>query len=442
MRAAAVALFLALALSTVAGCGSTTVPTPTSLAWSAKLCDDIVFAASFLENKLPAHVYCLNADGSGLRPLTGIRHPLDATDHWEIRPQWSPDGSRIAMVSPAQQGILIVQPDGIVVRVAASLDYEAEQWPVWSPDGSRLAYVDPEQGISVVDANGLHPHQVAPPTARFPRWSPDSSTIAYVKTVASAPAATSTMPADTPAQSSVMIVDADGGEPRSLMRREATVGTLGAGSPGFEMPVWSPDGSMVAVHWNDVIFREERIDFVNALIAATVNDWHEFVYEERNASGPGIWSRDGRQLYYPGTGPRDVHPGIYVINADGTGKRKLIDAQDPYGLTLSPDGSRIAYADDAGVFVLHLDGAISRRIASWDDDGTLAGWSPAGDRLLFWVVTGSGYVVSDFFMDAIVELRIVNTDGTGQKTIAEDMFLDSMSSVIPAHAEWRPEPGE
>lgn len=85
MRALVVVLILSIASLAAAACGTfgqgDSAPSPTaSRAWSAQLCDEIMFAKSFVANKLPTHTYCVNADGSGFRPLTDIRHPLDTTD--------------------------------------------------------------------------------------------------------------------------------------------------------------------------------------------------------------------------------------------------------------------------------------------------------------------------------------------------------------------------
>lgn len=340
------------------------------------------------------------------------------------------------MVSPTQQGILIVQPDSAVVGVAASANHEVWQWPVWSPDGSRLAYVDPEHGISVVDSSGLHPRRIAPPCALRPSWSPDGSKIAYIRTMASTEGTTSVASADTPADTELIAVSAEGGDPVSLIRRTATVGTLRAGSAEFGTPAWSPDGSTIAVHWEDVRFAEPESASVDAILAATQDGEREFVYAERNASGPGVWSLDGLAFYYPGAGPIGDQPGIYRANADGTGQHLVSVAQHPWDLMLSPNGSQLAYADRAGVFVLSLDDAIRRRVVSWDEGGDLTGWSPEADRLLFWVQTDQAW--SDLIPDRILHLRVVNADGSGLTTIARRVILDSFSPLSDVHAEWRP----
>jgi TolB protein len=84
-------------------------------------------------------IYVLNVDGSDLHGVTPIR--LNAGN-----PDWSPDGKRIAFNSfyggPRPPEIYTVRPDGSGLRRlrrepknSYSLD------PVWSPDGGRLAFV-------------------------------------------------------------------------------------------------------------------------------------------------------------------------------------------------------------------------------------------------------------------------------------------------------------
>ena len=80
-----------------------------------------------------------------------------------------------------------------------------------------------------------------------------------------------------------------------------------------------------------------------------------------------------------------VAPGgpIYVINADGSGLRRVAEAGlDP---TWSPDGSRIAFVDwrtPAGIYVVNADGSGLYRLF----DGQLIrhpDWSPDGKRIIF-----------------------------------------------------------
>jgi Tol biopolymer transport system component len=68
------------------------------------------------------------------------------------------------------------------------------------------------------------------------------------------------------------------------------------------------------------------------------------------------WSPTGRQLAFQSVS------GIWVINADGTGRRQLtFGGRDPIW---SPDGSRIAYLDEDSLHVADLDGTHVRTLGT------------------------------------------------------------------------------
>lgn len=77
---------------------------------------------------------------------------------------------------------------------------------------------------------------------------------------------------------------------------------------------------------------------------------------------------------------------IYIVNADGSGFRRLTDGIDP---VLSPDGTRVAYARwgaPHGVFILDLRTGAEQRIASVNRPRGPT-WSPDGLRVAFTHVT-------------------------------------------------------
>jgi len=73
---------------------------------------------------------------------------------------------------------------------------------------------------------------------------------------------------------------------------------------------------------------------------------------------------------------------IYVINADGTGLRRLTDGLDP---TWSPDGKRVAFArwrDPRGIYVIDEDGRNETLLFGWSQAKAPA-WSPDGGHIVF-----------------------------------------------------------
>jgi len=73
---------------------------------------------------------------------------------------------------------------------------------------------------------------------------------------------------------------------------------------------------------------------------------------------------------------------IYVINADGSGLRRLTDGMDP---AWSPDGTKVAFArwrDPRGIYVIDEDGRNETLLFGWSKAKAPA-WSPDGSRIAF-----------------------------------------------------------
>jgi TolB protein len=73
---------------------------------------------------------------------------------------------------------------------------------------------------------------------------------------------------------------------------------------------------------------------------------------------------------------------IYVINADGSGLRRLTDGIDP---AWSPGGKKVAFArwrDPRGIYVIDEDGSNETLLFGWSQAKAPA-WSPDGSRIVF-----------------------------------------------------------
>jgi len=73
---------------------------------------------------------------------------------------------------------------------------------------------------------------------------------------------------------------------------------------------------------------------------------------------------------------------IYVMNADGSGLRRVTDGGDPIW---SPDGQQIAFVrwrEPRGVWVINADGSGEWRVFDWSE-ARWPSWSPDGSRILF-----------------------------------------------------------
>jgi hypothetical protein len=122
------------------------------------------------------HIYTVNSDGSGgLTPLTSGA----VTD---LQPVFSPDGSKIAFVRSARINVMNADGSGVTPLTTGP----NETSPQWSPDGTQIVFerslADTGQ-IWIMDAGGGNQHALTAPGTNFfdqePAFSPDGTRIAF-----------------------------------------------------------------------------------------------------------------------------------------------------------------------------------------------------------------------------------------------------------------------
>ena len=216
-------------------------------------------------------------------------------------------------------------------------------------------------------------------------------------------------------------------------------------------PVWSPDGSKLALFFDDRLAVIEIETFAYTFVNLPF----------RAAKDPPVWSPDSQKLAFIASPDNGNSQVVYIVNVDGTNLQRLLEtvARPAW----SPDGERIAFMQNAkgasSIYTVRPDGTgleeiasfpdalperrssslllgrASRGFMSWSRDGSsirihqnpfvvvdsngsnlrimdmqpgaLSAWSPNGDR------------IAALFSDSLegVRLLTMNADGSGKRVL-------------------------
>jgi len=202
------------------------------------------------------------------------------------------------------------------------------------------------------------------------------------------------------AGANIYTMDLDGSNVRQL--------TDGPGH--YYNPDWSPDCSQIVYTWTDDTW-QYRLYKMNAdgshqhlLLSpqGTYDDW----YPE--------WSPDGQKIAFTSTRGGDPNGDIYLINADGSGLRRLTTDRGWFPVW-SPDSTRIAYVGFTGptqdIWVMNADGSDQHRL-SYESQAWWPYWL-SNDRLMY--VTGD-----DVAQGTHLDIFTIRADGTDKINLTDD----------------------
>ena len=199
-------------------------------------------------------------------------------------------------------------------------------------------------------------------------------------------------------------------------------------------PVWSPDGRKIAFVRNNSEIYVMNADGSGQRRLAR----HAALY-----FAPA-WSPDGRKLAFVSDrdGPFGVStPEIHVMNVDGSGQRNLTrnpaSDSDP---VWSPDGRKITFVRNFEIYVMNADGTGQTNLTRNPAHDFAPAWSPDGQQIVFerrlarrqyGACPGCGGAT-------IFEVHVMNADGSGQRRLTRNAG-QVHEGAIGAQPRWSPD---
>ncbi len=216
-------------------------------------------------------IYVMNSDGTSQTRLIRATDTKDFEVGFES-PVWSPDGENIAFLRTTRVDLVNSSPSSAVPATGPSGLY------TMNPDGTALRKLSKEMSY-----------------AQSPLWSPDGKQIAF-----SGP------------EQEVYVVNANGTQLRELLPNEQ--------ASYIDSYAWSPDGKEIA--FAAVNYRGELDIYV---IDAGYTVQTNLTGTRTSIEDEPSWSPDGKQIAFTRGDVGDVYgdQGVYVMDADGTGQKRL-----------------------------------------------------------------------------------------------------------------------
>jgi TolB protein len=256
---------------------------------------------------------------------------------------------------------------------------------------------------------------------RYPCWSPDGKRVAFTR--------------DRGEFKDLLVMDADGANQKVIVTGEFTC----------YMPSWqhTPGGERIVfgLHGKKPEMASAKPDGTDLKVLGEGHD-------------PAL-SPDGKLVCYTGH-PPEGGVTVYVMNWDGTGKRRVVAGASTVGATFpnwSPDSRQIVYSfpvkDALELFTVNRDGTGEKQLTTFGGTSvsTPAAWSPDGKWVSF-RRTDERYWSDPARMKAVYEGKpadkrpvwVIRPDGSDARVVE---CLRFQCAIDGSRASWKPtEPGK
>ncbi len=297
---------------------------------------------------------------------------------------WAPSLPGLAR-SPSQRtfrGVAILVAVGLLVVLSIAIigivgSFHRLPPPIGLARPGLIAF-DTDGDIVVANVDGTGRRQLTSSAELDiqPTFSPDGTRIAFQSLALGG------------AIVELVVMDADGGHRMTVATKPASIGNGQATSIDWRLLSWSPDSRVLA--YTGLAGGRPQI-----FLAQADGSGSTLIGDRALEGQDPAWSPDGAHIAFRG-GRYDKDRGLYVMNADGSGVRRLTSPQeDAAGSThsffapmWSPDERWIAYtkvlgSSDRQVWVVGVGDGVERAISKAGGYDDAPSWSPDGSRLAY-----------------------------------------------------------
>jgi Tol biopolymer transport system component len=358
-------------------------------------------------------IYTMNNDGTG---LTKLSPGEPGTGPLEAFPIWSPDGSKIVLISKDQisqteNDIYVMNRDGSNrVKLPFQKYFGNVSPPLWSPNSDKLVYFQMEGDNAadayIINADGTNLINITNNKkigSQSILWSPDGSRLSYVTR-----------------DGQIFVINSDGSN--NIQITQDIGGNLS--------PRWSPDGTKIAYIYAGPGTNSTG-NYLNCQICVIkIENKNKVNITNNNAVNYSpIWSPDSSNIAFWSLSENKSN--LYVVGSDGNNIRKITDftsdiwklaggisqSQDRSFLQWTPDSSRVVFSSPPSsekgktdIYIASIDR--SKPIKLTNDGASLAPILTAD---------GSKIIFTNYNEQLSVNLFSMDIDGNNRLNLTQNM---------------------